>query len=97
MCRTDDGFMLIRGACGGRDMAGIADTDINAIIQAFDDVADDFDFLIVDVAAGISPSWMMFLAACHRRFIVLRSDPSSIADAYGTIQVMPRELGCDEF
>lgn len=96
MVRTDEGVMLIPGASGRRDMAGISDTDINTIIQACDDVADDFDFLIVDVAAGISPSVMMFLAACHRRFIVLRDDPSSIADAYGTIKVMTIELGLEE-
>jgi len=26
------------------------------------------------------------LAACQRRFIVVQDDPSSIADAYGTIK-----------
>ena len=66
MVRTDDGVMLIPGASGRCDMA------------------------------GISPSVMMFLAACHRRFIVLCDDPSSIADAYGTIKVMTLELGLEE-
>ena len=52
--------------------------------------------LVVDVAAGISPSVMSILSACHYRLIVLRDEPSSIADAYGTIKVMTTELGLDE-
>jgi flagellar biosynthesis protein FlhG len=66
------------------------------IIGAFDDLADDFDVVIVDIAAGISPSVLTFLAACQRRFIVVKDEPASIADAYGTIKVMTRDYGLDE-
>jgi flagellar biosynthesis protein FlhG len=59
-------------------------------------VADDIDYLIVDVAAGISPSVLAFLAACQRRFIVVKDDPSSIADAYGTIKVLSQQMDLDE-
>lgn len=96
MVKTEDGVMLVPGASGRRDMAGISDSQVATIINAFDEVADELDFVIVDVAAGISPSVMSFLAACHRRYIVLRDDPSSIADAYGTIKVMTSEMGLDE-
>jgi flagellar biosynthesis protein FlhG len=96
MVKTEDGVHLVPGASGRRDMAGISEAQVASIIHAFDEVADEFDFVIVDVAAGISPSVMSFLAACHRRYVVLRDEPSSIADAYGTIKVMTSELGLDE-
>jgi len=48
------------------------------------------------MAAGISPSVMAFMQACPRRFIVVRDDPSSIADAYGTIKVLIQDCGVDE-
>lgn len=96
MVKTEDGVTLVPGASGRRDMAGISESQVATIINAFDEVADDFDFVIVDVAAGISPSVMSFLSACHRRYIVFRDDPSSIADAYGTIKVLTAELGLDE-
>jgi len=35
------------------------------------------------------------LGACQRRFIVVKDDPSSIADAYGTIKVMSQEMKLD--
>ena len=65
-------------------------------MQAFGALNDDVDYLIVDIAAGISPSVLSFLAACQRRFIVVKDDPSSIADAYGTIKILIKEMGLDE-
>ena len=67
-----------------------------SIVQSFGALTDDIDFLIVDVAAGISPSVLSFLAACQRRFIVVKDDPSSIADAYGTIKILSKEMALDE-
>jgi flagellar biosynthesis protein FlhG len=54
------------------------------------------DYLIVDMAAGISPEVLSFMAACSRRFVVVRDDPSSIADAYATIKVLIQDQGLDE-
>jgi flagellar biosynthesis protein FlhG len=36
------------------------------------------------------------MAACSRRFVVVRDDPSSIADAYATIKVLIQDHGLDE-
>ena len=94
--KTSAGVMLIPGASGRRDLAAIGEGEISTVIQSVDDIVDDIDVLVVDVAAGISPSVMSILSACHYRLIVLRDEPSSIADAYGTIKVMTTELGLDE-
>ena len=52
--------------------------------------------MILDAAAGIAPSVLAFMEACQRRFIVVKDEPSSIADAYGIIKVMTRDLELDE-
>jgi flagellar biosynthesis protein FlhG len=54
------------------------------------------DYLVVDVAAGIAPAVLEFMAACQRRFVVVCDQPSSIADAYGLIKVMATEQSLDE-
>jgi flagellar biosynthesis protein FlhG len=54
------------------------------------------DYLIVDVAAGISPSVLAFMAACQRRLVVLQDQPAAIADAYGLIKVMTQDQELDE-
>jgi len=93
---TRQGVKLIPGASGVHELAGLSQIQAASIVQAFSNIASDIDYLIVDVAAGISPSVLSFLSACHRRCVVVQDDPSSIADAYGTIKVMTQELKLDE-
>ncbi len=93
---TRQGVKLIPGASGMQELAGLSDVQAASIVQSFGVLSDDVDYLIVDVAAGISPSVLSFLAACQRRFIVVKDDPSSIADAYGTIKILSKEMGLDE-
>lgn len=93
---TPQGLRLIPGASGNQQLAALSAVDAMKIVQAFSDLEEDLDYLIVDMAAGISPSVLSFMAASHRRLIVTRNDPSSIADAYGTIKVLVEDYGLDE-
>ena len=91
-----DGLILVPGGSGIKEMASISSLQASAIVQAFSNFEEDIDYLIVDMAAGISPSVLAFMAACQRRFIVVKDDPSSIADAYGTIKVLTQDFDEDE-
>jgi flagellar biosynthesis protein FlhG len=82
------GVKLVPGASGIQHMASLNQVETAGIIQAFSDIEEDLDYFIVDLAAGLSDTVMTFLRACQHRFIVLKNEPSSIADAYGTIKVM---------
>lgn len=90
------GVMLVPGASGLREMAAVDMSQIAAIIHAFDELHDSVDYLIVDVAAGISPSVLTFMAACQQRVVVLQDQPAAMADAYGLIKVMSQDLDLDE-
>ena len=93
---TRQGVKLVPGASGIQEMAALGDIQAANIVRAFSALDDDIDFLIVDMAAGISPEVLAFMAACSRRFVVVRDDPSSIADAYATIKVLIQDHGLDE-
>ena len=90
------GLRLVPGASGIRDMAALDMKQVGALIDAFDTLDEPIDYLLVDVAAGISPSVLSFMAACQRRLVVLQDQPAAIADAYGLIKVMLQEQGLDE-
>lgn len=90
------GVKLVPGASGVHHMAAISPAITAGIVQAFSELDEEIDYLIVDTAAGISPSVLSFMEACQRRFVVVRDEPSSIADAYGIIKVMTRDLDLDE-
>ena len=93
---TRQGVRLVPGASGLRDIAALDSQQIAAMIRAFDDLDEPVDYLVVDVAAGIAPAVLDFMAACQRRFVVVCDQPSSIADAYGLIKVMATEQSLDE-
>jgi flagellar biosynthesis protein FlhG len=90
---TRQGVKLVPGSSGRQDMAALDEMGAANIIQAFSSLEDPIDYLIVDMAAGIAPSVLTFLSACERRFVVVKDDPSSIADAYGTIKIMIQDHG----
>ena len=69
-------------------MAALNNIEMAGIVSIFSEIKDEIDFLIIDLAAGISPSVLTLLDACHKRVIVVADEPSSIADAYGLIKVV---------
>lgn len=93
---TPQKLRLISGASGNQALAGLMTLEVTRLVQAFSDLHEDLDYLIVDTAAGIAPSVLALMAACHRRFIVMRNDPLSIADAYGTVKVLLEDLHMDQ-
>lgn len=90
------GIKLIPGASGVSELAALSRVQASRVVQSFSALEDDIDYLVVDMAAGIAPSVLAFMAACQRRLIVLRDDPSSIADAYGMIKVLIQEQNLNE-
>jgi len=90
------GVRLIPGASGMRDLASLDESQVASVIHLLDDLEEPVDCLLVDIAAGIAPAVVSFLAACQRRFVVACDQPASIADAYGLLKIMTVEEGLDE-
>ena len=89
------GVKLVPAASGMQHMAALSDAQTAGIISAFSEIEEQVDYLILDLGAGISDMVMTFLQACQHRYIVLKNEPSSIADAYGIIKVMIKEYQLD--
>ena len=90
--KAPHGVKLVPGASGIQNLAALNKIQTAAIISAFSEIESEIDFLIVDMAAGLSDSVMTFLCACQKRYIVVKNEPSSIADAYATIKVMLQDF-----
>jgi flagellar biosynthesis protein FlhG len=93
---TRQGIRLVPGASGIQQMASLGALESAGIIQAFSEIDEDIDYLIVDTAAGIADSVITFMRAVQRRLIVICDEPSSIADAYGMIKVLALEHDLNE-
>ncbi len=91
------GMKIIPAASGVRSMVSLNGHQHSAIIQAFSDIDDQLDVLIIDTAAGISDSVTQFVQAAQETIVVVCDEPASITDAYALIKVLNRDYGIFKF
>jgi len=92
-----DGLLIVPGASGISQMAGLKSAEHAGLIQAFSELPTQLDYLIVDTAAGIGDNVISFTRAAQDVLIVVCDEPASITDAYALIKVLSREHGVTRF
>lgn len=91
------GIMIVPAASGIGRMAELTVTEHAGLIRAFSDLGTLVDYLIIDVAAGISDSVTSFSRASQDVIVAVCDEPASITDAYALIKVLNREHGVTRF
>lgn len=91
------GIRVVPGASGVQRMAELTVHQHSALINAFSELDQKMDVLIVDTAAGISDSVIQFVRAAQQTLVVVCDEPSSITDAYALIKVLNKDYGQAHF
>jgi len=91
------GLKIIPAASGIRRMAQLSAMENAGIINAFSELSDDIDVLIVDTAAGIADSVISFCRAAQEVVVVVTDEPASITDAYALVKVLSRDYQLSQF
>lgn len=91
------GIRIVPASSGTQRLAQLNTREHAGIIQAFSDIADDIDVLIIDTAAGISDTVMNFVQAAQEVLMVVTDEPTSITDAYAQIKLLNRDYGLFRF
>ena len=91
------GLTIIPAASGVQEMAELNPIQHAGLVQAFSQLSQQIDVLIVDTAAGISDSVMTFSKAAQEVLVVVCDEPASITDAYGLIKLLNRDHGLFRF
>jgi len=97
MVKTDNGLRIVPASSGLQNMASLSDAEHRALIDAFDDLADEMDVLIIDTAAGISSTVISFVRAAQEILAVVCNEPSSITDVYALIKLLNRDYDIERF
>ena len=95
--RGPNGVRIVPASSGDNSMIDLPAASQAAIIQAFSDLADPPDVLLVDSAAGISENIARFVAAAQKAVVVVCDEPASITDAYALVKVLSRHYGLSHF
>lgn len=91
------GIRIVPAASGLQSMVHLSPAQHAGLIQAFSEIGDSLDVLVIDTAAGIGASVVSLVRAAHEVLLVVCDEPTSITDAYALIKLLNRDYGMDRF
>ncbi|UJJ31105.1 flagellar synthesis regulator FleN [Halopseudomonas maritima] len=97
MVNGPGGIRVVPAASGAANMVSLSAQQHAGLIQAFSEIGDNIDVLIVDTAAGIGDSVVSFVRAAQEALVVVCDEPTSITDAYALIKLLNRDYGMTRF
>jgi flagellar biosynthesis protein FlhG len=97
MIQGPGGIRVVPAASGTQSMVQLSTLQHSGLIQAFSDIGNDIDVLIIDTAAGIGDGVVSFVRAAQEVLLVVTDEPTSITDAYALIKLLNRDYGISRF
>jgi flagellar biosynthesis protein FlhG len=91
------GIRIVPAASGAQVMVQLSPVQHAGLIQAFSDISDNLDVLVIDTAAGIGDGVVSFVRAAQEVIVVVCDEPTSITDAYALIKLLNRDFGMNRF
>ena len=88
---------IVPASSGSFCMTELPTASQAAIIQSFAQLREQPDVLVVDTAAGISPTVARFVQAAQHALVVVCDEPASLTDAYALIKVFSQNYGISRF
>lgn len=82
------GITLLPAASGVAELSNLSESQRMMLLDHMDHWNADFDVVVVDTGAGISPNVRYFILAVEQILVVATPDPASITDAYALMKVM---------
>lgn len=91
------GIQIVPATSGVRQMMSLSQDQHESLSRNFAAMAGEIDYLLIDMAAGISDSVLFMAAGCDELLVVGCNEPASITDAYALMKVLHRDEGMHRF
>ncbi|MDL2272138.1 P-loop NTPase [Desulfovibrio sp. OttesenSCG-928-I05] len=92
-----EGPFFIPAASGDYNLGRSAAALSSLFLEKLSPFATDFDYLIMDVGAGISAPVQIFASMAVLRVVVVTPEPTSLTDAYALMKVLSSAHGIRDF
>lgn len=92
-----NGIQIVPASSGNFLLTDLPIESQAAIVHAFGELEEQPDVLVVDTAAGISPTVARFVQAAQHAVVVVCDEPASLTDAYALIKVFSTHYGISRF
>lgn len=88
LVRGPGDVMILPSASGVQELANLSTDHKIALRDELDGIGGDFDFMLIDTAAGIAGNVMYFNMAAKEIIVVITPEPTSLTDAYAMIKIL---------
>ena len=82
------GIKILPASSGIPGMAELSKGQKFTLLEEMDGLDEDFDFMLIDTAAGITDNVMYFNMAAREIIVVVSPEPTSLTDAYALIKML---------
>jgi flagellar biosynthesis protein FlhG len=97
LLRGPRGISIVPAASGCQRMSHLMPAQHAGIIQAFSDVDEKLDVLVIDTASGIGDSVISFIRASREVLMVVCDEPASLTNTYALIKMLSHFYGMNRF
>jgi flagellar biosynthesis protein FlhG len=82
------GIQIIPASSGLRELTSLTSVRWRRLKTALETIRSEFDFLLIDTAAGISDNVIELLRCSERVLVVTSHEPTAVVDAYALIKIL---------
>lgn len=91
------GFDFIPAASGVPELVEM-DADMRSLLlRRLEPLFERYDYLFLDLGAGINPTVQAFAAMTHLRIVIVTPEPTSLTDSYALMKVLATQHGVRDF
>jgi flagellar biosynthesis protein FlhG len=82
------GVHLLPGGVGASELSTLEDYELRSLAREIGRLEPDYDIILVDLAAGVSPQIMRLLKPAHEIILVTNPEVTALLDAYGLVKCL---------
>ncbi|GAB7023005.1 MinD/ParA family protein [Salidesulfovibrio brasiliensis] len=93
----EEGLDILPATSGVPELVEMDEDMQDILFRKLVTLAGQYDFLMLDLGAGINHTAMAFAAITQLRIVVVTPEPTSLTDGYATIKVLNTQHGINDF
>ena len=83
-----EGIHVLPAGDGLQELTQLEPEKKMVLMDELDRISRDYDFLVFDTGAGISPNVTFFCSAAHEILLVATTEPTSLTDVYALMKIL---------
>lgn len=91
------GFDFLPAASGVPELVEMDSDMRDMLFRKLTPLFSNYDYLFMDLGAGINPTVLAFAAMTRLRLVVVTPEPTSLTDSYALIKVLATQYGTTDF